>query len=286
MNYPFKHEEGVIYLETLFSQQNKWFVELLQNEFPYNIIQIDKINGNQLDTIGKRIFKLYFDSFNCNNFREILDESDVIIPFDIETANDLYAKKYNTDKVNELRIKINEALGTSLRFLKTLIVSPKASGLHTFPSDNDSIDPIKYLYNDSRCHNTLCLDKIDEDKSYNTNGIFIRNWNEHISQDKELRVYVIDHQIVGISQQLEKYSLFMDYYVRHNMNHIMSNVKDNIVAKVKFPRYCADIVVNDDGHIIPIEINPFYDWCNTGMCLFATKEDTFDANNPPFLLYQ
>lgn len=284
--YPFKQWNNFIYLETSFYDQNPWFVDLLKNEYKlHEIVKSD--NGpiadyTVLSPIDTRIFKLYFNSFNCSNFPEILFESDIIIRFDIETANDIYNHRWNSVKIFDLRTNINTLVNTlnTLKFIKTLIVSPKTSGIYSYPFEKDIL---KYLYSDNRCRNTLCLDLDDEGKMYNTNGIFIRDWLECISLDRELRVFVINHKVVGISQQMEKYSYFMNYYVKYNKDFILDQVREKIVDKVKFPRYCADIAITDLGIVIPIEINPFYDWCNTGMCLFR-GDVVLDPIDPPFLI--
>ncbi len=287
MVYPFKQVDSIIYLESTFYDQNPWFVELLQNEYEdFEIVKSDygpdTVDCTILSPIDTRIFKLYFNSFNCCNFLEILCDTDIIIRFDVETANDLYNHRWNSSKVFDLRTDVHTLINSSptLKFIKTLITSPKASGIYSYPFEKDIF---RYLYSDSRCRNTLCLDPEDENKMYNTNGIFIRNWNENISYDKELRVFVINHKIVGVSQQLEKYSHFMNYYVRYSKDYILQQINDKIITKVQFPRYCADIAIDDSGIVIPIEINPFYEWCNTGMCLFRGDVD-FDPINPPFMI--
>lgn len=287
MIYPFKQLGSIIYLESTFYNHNPWFVELLRNEYKeYEIVKSnygpETADYTVLSPIDSKIFKLYFNSFNCCNFLEILNATDKIIRFDVDTANDLYNHRWNSQNAIDLRTSIHTTINSSLdlKFIKTLITSPKASGLYSYPYEKDIL---RYLYTDNRCRNTLCLDLDDEDKMYNTNGIFIRNWNENISYDKELRVFVIDHKVVGISQQLEKYSHFMNYYVKYNKDYILEQIMDKVVAKVKFPRYCADVAVGDSGIVIPIEINPFYDWCNTGMCLFRGDVE-FDCVNPPFMI--
>jgi len=228
-------------------------------------------------------FRIYFCAFNYTNFPEVGWKTDIVIPFDYETAASLYNGDFSAPAVTTLRDRVVAAINSTptTKFIKTLTVSPKERGLCDFvPNRDDNKNVLEYLYRDSRCKAMLQTTELGE-----CNGILVRDWNDDITNENQVRMFVINFKLVGISRQSPHYSTYLDYLVQSQKDTILYNIQSKLVDKIKhMGRYCADVSIAPNGEVTIIEVNPFYEFCKTGYCLFEGQSNIFNVAVPPFLV--
>ena len=113
-------------------------------------------------------------------------------------------------------------------------------------------------------------------KFINYSNIFIQKWNDDIILDKELRIFIKNKEIIGISQQdCSKSHIFLNCtsnnYIEicNNCNKLWSLIKD----KLFYTNCILDVYIDDNLDIHLIEINPTHSWTGAGSALFEWIND-------------
>ena len=149
-------------------------------------------------------------------------------------------------------------------FIKTTgFVPNKVNNIISFDMNNKGSDIIKYLFEDP---NDRCIKFIDY-----TKGVMIQSWNDEISLDRELRIFIKNKSIVAISQQdcSKQYIFFSfikDYYIDicDNCDKLWMSIKD----KLFYTNCILDVYIDDNFDVHLIEINPTHSWTGAKSALF------------------
>lgn len=267
-NAPFKVIDDNIIIKFDFYKNEKWFYDELVKK-GYNVLI------NHFNDIGTRndkwweIYYLYISYFFSDYYCHVLSYDYTIIKLSYSQKECIKTNNFNNSDYNDLCKNIESILIKYNKcFIKTTGFTPKkVNSIISFNMYSKGDDVIKYLFENT---NDRCMKFIDY------SNIIIQPWNDNISLDRELRIFIKDKEIIAISQQdsSKQYIFFnfiSEYYqtICDNCDKLWESIKD----KVFYTNCILDVYIDDDLDIHLIEINPSHSWTGAGSALFEWIKD-------------
>jgi hypothetical protein len=274
---PFKISENNIIIKFNFYKEETWFYNILQRKYNNVLISwFDEVDITTINDLWWDIYYLYISYFFTDYYHHVLKYDNIIIK--LSNVQKEYIKNNNYNELSNLYTHIEEILlKYNNSFIKTTGFSPKkVNNIIPFDSNSKGIDVIKYLFSNK---NDRCM------KFINYSNIFIQKWNDNITLDRELRIFIKNKEIIAISQQdCSKSYVFLNC-LSYNYKEICNNCNKlwlSIKEKIFYTNCILDVYIDDNLDIHLIEINPTHSWTGAGSALFEWNNDP--PNNYEFRL--
>lgn len=254
----------------------------------FNCIVVNKLektyHKDNIDSSYWIIYRIYAEWYNANYWLQCLDNSYGYIELDISEIKILHLltchKDHNAkmniideskicgDLIKKINIEINKINSSNGYFVKLSAQSPK----HDFKVERQytALDMIIYLTSSSVIQAILTR--------HEDCGILIRPWFDNINEHNEMRVFVFNNNVVGISQQMiYDYSIFKHYQncaddIKNQIQNMWNQWKEN--KYIEYNNGVLDMWIDGCGIVHLIEINAGCNWGCTGSSLFTWKEIT------------
>ncbi len=271
---PFKTDNNIIIIKSDFFNTERWFYDELIKK-GYTVLIDD--NFNKILTRDDKwweIYYLYISYFFSDHYNHVLNYDNTIIKLSKLHKEHIKNNNLNSSEMNKLYNEIELSLiKYNNSFVKTTGFTPKkVNNIIPFDMNSKGIDVIKYLFENT---NDRCMKFIDY------SNIIIQPWNNDISLDRELRIFIKDKLIVAISQQDSSkqyvfFSFIKEYYetICNNCDKLWESIKD----KLFYTNCILDVYIDDNFDIHLIEINPTHSWTGAGSALFEWIKD-YPCNN-------
>jgi hypothetical protein len=272
---PFEYYNDTLYLETKFCLSEKWFyTKKLNNKLTLCIkSDINDIKQKMKESkeakeakeenkeIWWNTYNTYVASFFADSYKELCGG-------EIVEMTDQHREiiiNGNYDELDDLRESIKRVMNEKEKyFVKTTGFTPKKS-TNIIPIYSHD-DVIKYLFGDK---NDRCM------KFIKHSNILIKKWNDKISLDRELRVFINNDRINISQQDPSQEHYFLSYTLSNNHGEIYEKCSElwkSIKDKVFYTVCILDVYVDDELDVHLIEINPSHSWTGAGSALFTWKE--------------
>lgn len=290
-NAPFRFNLNQLIFDTelWMKIKDKWIGMEIVKIFGIPLLE-NNVKYNNKDPDNDKLFWIVYHLFNDwtagNNWFNIIQNSIIIkipdneIDILIETSNDIISHK-------ELKQKLSDILPETMSILTT-----KMSGIdyfikthHTSTKKNYKPIPVctphralMHILSSVECNRAF------KKSNYIKPYLLLSPWQEKISSDNEFRVFIIDNEIAGISQQnIYKisevmtnvwYGMAEDIYIA--VEKLYSDIKNKLPYEFQYDQCCLDIWIEQiDETIIAhlIEINGRGDWGPAGSSLYCWKYD-------------
>lgn len=240
----------------------------------------EKYSKETIDQHYWKIYRIYAEWYNANHWLSCIDNYEYI---NLSLEEKTFLVDYCTTKIKSnmydvITNKINESMerlkSDTGYFVKLSAQSPK----HDFaPYPHLCADNVlEYL-----CASPTINAILERDEDC---GVLIKPWINYINSDNEIRVFVINNKVVGISQQMiYSCSNTMQYFAA-NAHDIFNKIqaiwnywKDN--KKIEYNNAVLDMWIDSEMDPYLIEINAGCVWGCAGSSSFTWKEIVNLAEN-------
>lgn len=287
-NIEFKHDPQVqvkprLICDPLFYEEidNTLVMEILQKDY-----QVIKSNRSEKYTNSKsderveleygKIYRILFNWMSIENWCYVLDRKYNLLKLSQEECN-FFVKSIKNKEFMEKLDMIIESFESKV-FVKLELTSVKHDYEPYAVSNADEL--FDQITKSKKCINQLKSNWKDD------HYLFISEWNEDIKRDNELRVFIDNGEISGISQQyISDWYPFMTMVVGNYPDQILKSIQklwNNIRNRIEYKTCVLDVYIelNDEPFVCHlIEINGYGRWGPAGSALFEWKNDPPSSDN-------
>lgn len=251
-----------------------------------NMPEEDKISEDLYDKFFK-VYKIHLRWYDADKWYHILDRPSVIVKYDNMEKEILKniskrmicggSQKMNSEEISSLKNlidKLDEGINNCKSEDGCFAKLSGASTKHDYAPYpiTSGIDCLNHLLPSKRIFRNIdCC------------HIFLQPWNPNVNLKSELRIFVEDNKIIGVSQQALDiiYQEFISVYgvIYKEIIKMAQDLWDSIKDKLPYTEATIDAWLDENNTLQLIEINTYGIWTAAGSSWFEWETDFPKPNN-------